>query len=444
MKKWNKLFALLSIALLVLFIAACGAQNSDNDESAEENEQAEINGEAETTEQAEVTGDEVVLEIWGMGEEGNRLGGMVEAFEAANPGITVNVTAIPWDQAYDNIVTAVVGQSGPDIIQMGSTWVSAFGDAGGLLDISAYFENDAFPYIDAHHFFDGALAGVTFDGRFYGVPWYVETRVLYYRNDLLAAVGFDAPPTTQDELREVAALLAEQSGHFGMDMNILDSQMLHIFANQNGLPMVTDETRTANFSDPILIEAMELYASFFQEQLVSLPGEMEMDITQAFAEGIRPMFISGPWMISVLEDAIEAGITDEYEWNISVLPAGSVNNTSFLGGAGLAVTSWTDHADEALTFINFMSNPAVQIDWFEMSNTLPAVMESWENPLLAGNERLAVFGEQLNHAVGPSMIVEHQEIEMLVVRALEEIVVGGADVEETFNRLNEDAQAILD
>ena len=435
MKKLNKLFALLSIALLLLFVVACGGDNeeSTNEESTNEETSANVS-----------TGDEIVLEVWGMGEEGNRLDGMVEAFEAAHPGIRINVTAFPWDQAYDSIVTAVVGGSGPDIIQMGSTWITAFGDAGGLLDITPHFGSAEFPYLNEENFFDGAVDGTKFDGRNFAVPWYVETRVLYYRSDLLEEIGFDGPPTTQDELREAAVLLAELGGHFGMDMNILDSQMLHIFANQNGLPMVDDTTRTANFADPILIEAMELYASFFEDGLVSRPGEFEMDITQAFAEGIRPMFISGPWMISVLEDAIEQGITDEYEWNIAVLPSGSVDNTSFLGGANLAVTSWTNHEHEALTFINFMSNPDVQVDWFEMSNTLPAVISSWDNPRLLGNEKLAVFGEQLNHAKGPSMIVEHQEIEMRVVHALEQIVLGGADVTETFNQLNDEAQAILD
>lgn len=435
MKRASKLFALLSVALLLLVITACNSENNEIDNS---NEATEVN------EQPETSGDETVLEVWAMGDEGNRLDGMIELFEEAHPGIKVNVTAFPWDQAYDSIVTATIAGSGPDVIQMGSTWVTAFGDAGGLLDITSHFESADFPNLNEANFFDGAVAGSRFDGKFYAVPWYVETRVLYYRSDLLEEVGFDGPPTTQAELKEAAQLLAELNGYYGLDLNILDSQTLHIFANQNGIPMVDDVTRTANFADPILIEAMELYASFFEEELVSKPGEMEMDITQGFAEGIRPMFISGPWMISILEDAIAEGITDEYEWDIAVLPSGSVDNTSFLGGASLAVTSWTDHEQEALTFINYMTNPDVQVDWFEMSNTLPAVVSSWEDSRLAENPQLAVFGEQLNYAQGPSMIVEHQEIEMRVIHALEQIILGGADITETFNQLNDEAQAILD
>lgn len=387
------------------------------------------------------------LEVWAMGDEGLRLGDMVDAFEAEHPDIELNVTAIPWDQAYDNLVTANAAQSGPDVIQLGSTWVTAFGHVGGLLDLTEYFDSEDFPNINKDSFFEGALESSTYDGTLYAVPWYVETRVLYYRSDLLSEVGFDEAPQTQEELKEVATRLVELNGegHFGLDLGIADSQMLHLFANQNGEQMVDAETRTANFSDPVLIEAMEFYASFFEEGLAAKPGQADMDITQAFAEGIRPMFISGPWMINILQDAIDQGITtDEYEWNIATLPAGSVDNTSFLGGASLAVTSYSDHVEEALTFIDFMSDPEVQVKWHEMANTLPAVISSWDDPALAENETLQVFGEQLENAKGPTMLVEHQEIENLVITALEQIVVGGADVTETFNRLNDEAQAILD
>lgn len=386
------------------------------------------------------------LEVWAMGDEGLRLGDMVDAFEAEHPDIELSVTAIPWDQAYDNLVTANAAQSGPDVIQLGSTWVTAFGHVDGLLDLTEYFDSEEFPNINTDSFFEGALEGSTYDGILYAVPWYVETRVLYYRSDLLAEVGFDEAPQTQEELKEVAARLVELNGegHFGMDLAIVDSQMLHIFANQNGVPMVDAETRTANFSDPAVIEAMEFYASFFEEGLAAKPGQADMDITQAFGEGIRPMFISGPWMIGILENAIEAGITDEYEWSMAPLPAGSVDNSSFLGGAGLAVTSYSDHVEEALTFINFMADPETQVEWYGMADNLPAVISAWEDPALADSENLAAFREQLDYAKAPAMIVEFQEIEQLVITALEQIVVGGADVTETFNRLNDEAQAILD
>ena len=38
--------------------------------------------------------------------------------------------------------------------------------------------------IDQSQFFEGARDTNVVDGKTYGVPWYVETRVLYYRTDI--------------------------------------------------------------------------------------------------------------------------------------------------------------------------------------------------------------------------------------------------------------------
>ncbi len=60
----------------------------------------------------------------GDGAEGEALPDFVKAFEDANPGVTVEVTAIPWDAAYSKIQTAIAGGTTPDIAMMGSTWMA--------------------------------------------------------------------------------------------------------------------------------------------------------------------------------------------------------------------------------------------------------------------------------------------------------------------------------
>ena len=88
------------------------------------------------------------IEVWAMGDEGNRLGSMVKDFESNNPDVNVKVTAIPWDSAHDKLVTATAAKQGPDIIQLGSTWVTEFGEAGGLLDLGKYNKSQEYPNIN--------------------------------------------------------------------------------------------------------------------------------------------------------------------------------------------------------------------------------------------------------------------------------------------------------
>lgn len=386
---------------------------------------------------------QVTLEVWAMGNEGNRLGEMKEAFEKEHPNIKLNITAIPWDNAHDKLVTATVSQNGPDVVQLGSSWVTEFADAGALLDLTEYDKSEEYPNINSDLYFDGALESGVYEGKFYAVPWYVETRVLYYRADLLAEVGYDEPPKTHEELVDVAQKLVEKNGegHYGIDLDINDAIYPQIFSWQNGLDLIDPETRTANFDDPIAIETMEWYANFFRNGLAATP-EVQIDITQAFAEGIKPMYISGPWMISIMNDAKEN--TGEFEWDLAVLPSGKVGNTSYLGGAGLGITSYSKNVEEALTFINYMADPEVQVEWYKVANCLPSVISAWEAPELSDDPHLQVFREQLENAKPAPMIVEQNSINVELLNTVERIVVGGADVEEEMLKLDQYAQELLD
>ena len=68
------------------------------------------------------------INMWAQGDEA-KLPGFLKEFEAANPGVKVDVTAIPWDAAHNKYQTAIAGGTTPDIAQMGTTWMGDFGDA---------------------------------------------------------------------------------------------------------------------------------------------------------------------------------------------------------------------------------------------------------------------------------------------------------------------------
>ena len=71
-----------------------------------------------------------------MGEEGENLTVMSGQY-TQETGQEVEVVAIPWDQAHDKISTAVAAKEGPDVIQMGTSWVVEFAQAA-YSNISAY------------------------------------------------------------------------------------------------------------------------------------------------------------------------------------------------------------------------------------------------------------------------------------------------------------------
>ncbi|MGM0836117.1 MAG: sugar ABC transporter substrate-binding protein [Bacillota bacterium] len=380
-------------------------------------------------------GDEDTLTVWAMGEEGKQLSELVEKFEEENPDIKVKVQAIPWDQAHDKLLTAVASKKGPDVLQLGTTWVPEFAEAGALLDLTPHLEE--YPDFKEDNYFGGAVDSMKYEDKVVGIPWYVETRVLFYRTDLLEEVGYSEAPATWDELKDASEKLAARGDeYFGMDINLKDKITPLIFAWQNGFE-TNEEAGELNLDSPEFTEAIAYYNSFFSEGL-STPRE-GIDIVQAFRDGGKPMFMSGPWMINIFKDQAP---DLEGKWSVAMLP-GKETNTSSIGGAVFSVFHNSEKVDEALKFISYTNEVETQLDWLEISNTLPSRVEAWEDPVLKENAMLATFGEQLENTKGAPQIPEWEAISQELLASLERMNVGGADLETELASFREKAEALM-
>ncbi|MGD7044526.1 sugar ABC transporter substrate-binding protein [Jeotgalibacillus proteolyticus] len=377
---------------------------------------------------------ENTLSVWAMGEEGKLLDEMTEAYEEENPDITVDVQAIPWDQAYDKLLTAVASGNGPDVLQLGTTWVAEFADAGALLDLTEHMED--YPDFDLDNYFEGAQTSMKYDDQIVGIPWYVETRTMYYRTDLLEEVGYSEAPATWDELKDAATKLTESGENvYGLDIDLNDQITPFIFAWQNGFEF---DTENPNFTSPEFTEALEYYTSYFKEE-ISTTSE-GIDIVQAFKDGQKPIFFSGPWMINILNDQ---AADLEGQWAVAEMPA-QKSNVSSIGGANFSVFHNSEKVDEALDFIAYMNEVDTQLEWMDKSNTLPSRLEAWEDPVLAEDEMYSVFGKQLENTKGAPPIKEWEKIAQELLSSIERINIGGADIDEELESFNEKAETIIE
>lgn len=182
-------------AVMVIGMSSCGRSESGADSDSDA---------VKTINSSKATGD---LTIWAMGNEGDLLDDFVKGFEKENPDVKVKVTAIPWSSAHDKLQTAIAAGNGPDLAQMGTTWMTDFSNS-----FSSVPEN-----FDMSDFSDGSKAAGQVDGKQLGVPWYVDTRVLYYRTDIAKEAGWDKAPKTWDELKQMAADMQKVDGvKYGM------------------------------------------------------------------------------------------------------------------------------------------------------------------------------------------------------------------------------------
>ncbi len=381
--------------------------------------------------------EETIIRVWAMGAEGEKIDAIIGAFEAQNPGVRVVYQTIPWGEAHAKLITAFVGGLNPDVAQMGTTWTNEFKTMDGLLRLDDFIRSTDF---NLQAFFPGAWKTVTFDDGVYAIPWYVETRCLYYRVDLLKEAGFDEPPGTWQELEEMGRQLASSPGRYGILLPERDEQMLLPFIGQAGGRILNEEGRPA-INDEKSTKALAYYVSLFDENIAPKGMMKDADIVQSFAEDnpVFCMFISGPWMRNQID---EKAPELKGRWGVAPLPV-EARASSYLGGSNLVIFKNSKNPELAWKFVQFATSRKMQTQWYEISGTLPSRQDSWEDPVLSNEPELKAFRIQLETAEPPPSLPEWEQMADAISRRMEQAVYGQYSPEETMALLNNDLEIIL-
>lgn len=421
MRRTQMLIALTAGAAVTL--AGCGRESDDGGEAAP------ATGEEISTE--EVSGE---IDIWAMGAEGEKLPELAKEFEAANEGVTVNVTAIPWESAHDKFVTSITAGTTPDLAMVGTTWMGEFAGLDALDPTPAS--------IDTSAFFEGAQSTTEVDGTTYGVPWYVETRLVYYRTDIAEKAGHTEVPTDWEGFKTMAADMQSKGGsEWGISLQPGEPgswQTILPFGWTNGAEVATDDGYT--FDTPELTEAVEYYQSFFTDGIAN-PSPPADELVANFAGGAEPMFISGPWMMSIVEETGGEGFADKYDVAPIPMPEGG-SSASFVGGSNLAVFKDTDNRDTAWAFVQWLTEPETQVNWYEMSTDLPSVQSAWDDEALSGDEKLSAFGTQLETAQAPPSFPTWEEVVTGFDTAMEQVTKADMDPAAALKEVQSQAESI--
>lgn len=409
------------VAATALTAAACGRDDGGDQAPAE----------AEPIGEGPADGE---LTVWAMGAEVENLPELIKGFEETNPDVTVTVTPVPWDSAHDKFTSAIAAGTAPDVAQVGSTWMAEFVGLDALeptpeeIDLSGYFE--------------GAVDAIQVDDVAYGVPWYVETRLVFYRTDLAEQAGITEPPTDWEGLTAMATAMQEQAdAEWGIALQPGGTgswQTVVPLMWSNGGAVVSEDASEFTFDSPENTEALAYYQSFFDEGIAD-EAPAEGTTEQDFVSGRVPMFISGPWMMGAVEAVGGEGFEQKY--GVFVMPTKEVS-ASFLGGANLAVFQGTENRDAAWKLVQHISTPEVQVEWFQVSTSLPAVQEAWEDESVSSNEKFEAFRTQLETAFAPPAIATWQQIAGKFDTQIEQVCKSGLDPADALATTQSEAEAI--
>lgn len=331
------------------------------------------------------------LTVWVMGDSAKNFDQLVAPF-TTQTGIQVTTVAIPWDSIDQKMTTAVASGQGPDVVQIGLSKLRTFADTGALLPLDDATLAD-YPNLAASRFLPGIAGDATaVGGKVVSVPWIADTRVLFYRTDLLDAAGISEPPATWDQLRADAKKLAGRgSGQYGYYIPQWDSALPVQMTWANGGDIV-DPSGTVDFGTDAFSKAVDLYTGLYADG--SVPTAADFDQTQGFVSGSTPMVVSGPYLAAAIK---ESAPDLDGKWAVAQLPKASAS-TALLAGSNLGVWGKSAHQKAALKLLDFLAQKDTQLSWYTINGDLPTVTEALSDPSLTSDPLVKVYAASLASA----------------------------------------------
>ncbi|MBE3576321.1 MAG: sugar ABC transporter substrate-binding protein [Limnochordales bacterium] len=291
------------------------------------------------------------------------------AFEKET-GITLNIQITDWNSYLQKIPVLFAGGRGPDVFVVGGELLGTYVNARMVQPLNKWA--DDWPGLQDYP--KPALLDGTIDGNLYTIPYRLDQRTFFYRQDIFEQVGLDPrhPPTTWDELVEMGRKLVvrDEKGEFKRDaINAWPHwSNVAVFILQNGGRFVTADGKQAAFDSPAAIEALQFFVDLSQKHKIAGPWGSPYHGVEAVVSGTAAMQYGGAWVLGQMaathpKDVDDLGVT---------LPPKKLNRSGLLYVNKWAMSRTTKNPEAAWKFIEFATRPEMMAQICQINSHLPA------------------------------------------------------------------------
>src|SRR5918997_2092248 len=270
-----------------------------------------------------------------------------------------------------------------DVILGDVIWTAELAASGWISDLS-----DRFPESRQQEFLPGSVEAIIYNGKPYAMPWYTDTGLLYYRKDLLQKSGYNNPPKTWDELKEMSRkVLGESDVKVGFvfqgakyEGGVCDACEF-IWSHGGNVLDPSDPTRVV-IDSPQSIAGLETERSMITDgiapEAVTLYEEPESE--GAFLSGDSVFLRNWPYVYALIGTSDYPKLEPE-QVGVSELPSadGKPGNGTVEDQPLYLSTSSTD-PDAAWKFIQFLTAPEQQKLRAVEGSYLPTRIALYDDP----------------------------------------------------------------
>ncbi len=383
------------------------------------------------------------VRFWAMGAEGEVAQSLMPAFEKANPGIRVEVQQLPWSGAHAKLLTAFAAGDLPDVCQIGNTWLPEFAALRALEGLDSHL--NASPSLGPADGFSGIWSTNLVGGALRGVPWYVDTRLIFYRRDLLARAGHAAAPSTWadwvEAMEDVKRLVGPS--RYAALLPIDEYEPLLTLALQHDDPLLVAGGGRGNFQSAGFRAALAFYAEVIRRGHAPNASATQVgNLYDEFARGYFSFYVTGPWNLGEFKRRLPAA--DQDLWMTAPMPGPRGPAAGIAGGSSLVIFANSPRKDAAWRLIAHLTDVATEIRFWALTGDLPARRSAWAAPSLADDIHAAAFRDQLGRVKSTPKVPEWERIATEMQLVAEQMVRGRLTVEGATAEINRRADALLE
>jgi len=332
---------------------------------------------------------------------------MTEQFQKQNPGIKVNLTFVAYEALHDKIVAAAPAGT-YDTVLVDVIWPAEFASKKMIVDIT-----DRFPESERSGIFAGALKTTEYDGRYYGVPWILDTKYFFYNKKMLGEAGVSPPDTWDAVVGAARALKSNGVVEYPLVWSWAQAEALICdYATLLGAygGKFFDESGEPAFNSGGGLEALEFMRMTLDEKL-SNPAStesLEEDVRRIISQGEAAMALNWTYMFALANDPNESQVAGQID--IAHAPKGPAGAPGVNGSMGMAISNGSQNQDAAWKYIQFMTSQKVQNQYAKLSLPIWKGSYDQEEVVQALPQVVPIAKVQLNDMILRPVVTNYNDV----------------------------------
>jgi putative chitobiose transport system substrate-binding protein len=299
---------------------------------------------------------------------------LIQRFEQQHPTVKVRWVDVPWAAMQSKIIIAVAAKTAPDVVNLNPSFAAQLAEKNVWLDLDGKVPTEV-----QQQYLPNIWKASTLDGKTFGLPWYLTSRIAIYNQNLLKQVGWDSPPATFTELFQLSQALKQKLGKMGFFSTLVpedSGEVLESFV-QRGVSLVDAEGKAAFNTAKgreIFQSWVDLYRNGWVPQEVLTEGHRYA--IELYQRGDSAIVTSSPEFFKAIAKNAPA---------IAQVSAPAAQITGETGKKNVAVMNLvipkeTDQPEAALQFALFVTNNENQLAFAKAANVLPSTQAALSDP----------------------------------------------------------------